>query len=98
MITKKQAYDLWNCHNEIEKAYKLKADMQEALIKYNSLELTNVFGERQGLQLGIPMGENSHRLLNVSPKIALQIIDEYIKEQEALLQLLNKSIINEQVN
>ena len=95
MITKKHAHDLWHCHNEIEKAEKLKADMLEALYKYNSLELKNAFGERQGLQLGIPMSESSQRLLNVSPKIALQILEQYIIEQKELLTLLNQSVLNE---
>lgn len=88
MITKETAVKIWSCHEGIENAQKLINDMAEVL-KANSEKtaprLSNAFGDRVGLQLGVPSGESSHRIFNVNPDLAIQIIEKHIEEQQQRL-------------
>jgi hypothetical protein len=47
--------------------------------------LKDAFGRRQHLQLGIPSGENSHRLFQVAPQLAESVIRAHIAKTEAEL-------------
>lgn len=84
MITKETAIKIFNAHNEIENAKKLITNMAEVLrvdAEKTNPTLYNAFGERRGLQLGVPSGENSHRLFNVSADLSVKIIEDHIKQQ-----------------
>jgi hypothetical protein len=86
MITKETCVKIWNCHNEIEKSNRLIADMAEVLShdkEKSPPQLHNAFGDRQGLQLGVPSGSSdAYRLYNVSTDLAVKIIEEHIKMNE----------------
>jgi hypothetical protein len=47
------------------------------------------FGRRKNLQLGIPQSSTCHRLLDVSPDLAMVIIRAHIAEKRAKLDALN---------
>ena len=52
--------------------------------------LKDCFGRAQSLQLGIPSGENSHRLFNVSPSLAESVIKAHIADKRAELVEVNE--------
>lgn len=88
MITKETAVKIFHAHQEVEKSKKLIADMAEIVAKDKEKKipyLHNAFGERSGLQLGVPSGDNAHRLFNVNLELSLKIIEKHIEEQQTRL-------------
>jgi hypothetical protein len=85
MITKETCVKIWNAHNEIEKANQLIADLAKIVgddkVK-GAPHLRDAFGDRRGLQLGVPCGESSHRLYNVNLDLSVKVIQLHIKEQQ----------------
>jgi hypothetical protein len=92
MITKETCVKIWNCHNEIEKSKKLIEDMAKVLSNDESKKaptLDNAFGERRGLQMGVPSGNDSHYLYNVNIDLGVKIIEAHIKQnEERLIELM----------
>ena len=88
-IKRETAGKIWQCYREIETAEKLLKDMEETKKKYpydpHAQHLRDSFGRQRDLQLGIPSGENSHRLFNVSPELAVSVIKSHIATQKAAL-------------
>lgn len=93
MITQETASLIWSAYREIEMGEKLLADMAEAL-KWEQDKtqptLKDVFGKRRNLQLGIPSGENAHRLFDVPYPLAGSVIRAHIAEQRKQLALANE--------
>jgi len=94
MISNESIEWLWSCKREIETGNKILNDMAEITareeerngrISKTEPTLKDAFGRRQHLQLGIPCGENGHRLLDVSPRLAETIIRAHIAKKEAEL-------------
>ena len=91
MITQETASAIWSAYREIEAAEKLLFDMAAERAKpfrdddKYAATLKDVFGRRQHLQLGIPSGENSHRLYQVKPELAEAVIRAHIGQMRALL-------------
>lgn len=89
MITQETAARIYSAYREIEAGEKLLADM-ETIRKQQGLDKTaptikDAFGRPQHLQLGIPSGENGHRILDVSPVLAESIIRAHIENKRAAL-------------
>ncbi len=86
MITKETAAKIYNCHQEIENTQKLLTDMKKAISKTGETKLQDAFGGRKGLQLGVPSGDTGHRLYDVSPALAVDVIEGHrqAKEKELL--------------
>jgi hypothetical protein len=84
MITKETCVQIWNAHREIENCHKILSDLAETLKKDSKKNPTlyNAFGDRVGLQLGVPSGDSSHRIFNVSADLSVAIIEEHIKSQQ----------------
>lgn len=91
MITRETAERIWRAYREIETAEKLLKDMAEVREqefrweqdkKKHEPTLKDAFGRRQHLQLGIPSGESSHRLFNVSPQLADSVIKAHIANKQ----------------
>ena len=82
VIQQETAGQIWQCYREISSAEKLLQDMEEQRKRYpndpHAEYLKDCFGRAQSLQLGIPSGENSHRLFNVSPSLAESVIKAHI--------------------
>lgn len=90
MITQDTAAKIWNCYREIEACKKLQADLKEAGKFGEAQTLKDVFGRGRNLELGIPSGDNSHRILQLRPKLAEIIIHAHIKEVESDLIAMNE--------
>ena len=94
MIQQKTAARIWQCHREIEAGHKLLQDMEERKKKYprdkHAQQLKDCFGRGQNLQLGIPNGENGHRIFNVSPDLADAVIRSHIAAKKAELVDVNE--------
>lgn len=89
MLGKQLAMDVALAWREVEAAEALLADVREARERRTGPDLRDVFGRRvEGLQLGIPSGENSHRLFNVAWGLAEPIIEAHIAQQHAKIALL----------
>lgn len=91
MITQATAQLIWTCYREIEAGKKLLKDMEETRKQLDTMDkhapsLRDCFGRRQHLELGIPCGENGHRLLKVDPSLAESVIRAHIANKEAELK------------
>lgn len=89
MITQETAAAIWHAYREIEAANKLLADSKE-IRERDRLDKTaptirDAFGHPRHLQLGIPSGENGHRILQVSPVLAESVIRAHIENKRAEL-------------
>lgn len=89
MITQETAALIYGAHREIEAGQKLLEDMK-SIREREQLDRTqpaikDAFGVRRHLQLGIPSGENSHRILDVSPVLAESVIRAHIVNKQAEL-------------
>lgn len=94
MITQETAALIYSAYREIEAGQKLLDDMK-AIREREHLDKTaptikDAFGNRRHLQLGIPSGENSHRILDVSPVLAESVIRAHIENKRATLAELQE--------
>ena len=94
-ITQETARKIWACYDEISKGEKLLADMQERSRQYQDPNPRDPFGRQRCLQLGIPMGDTWHILLDVQPKLAMAIITAHIAESRSMLVVLNETAKSE---
>ena len=89
MISSETIERIWKCKREILVGNKILSDMEELTKKAwpseTAEKLRDAFGRQQDLQLGIPCGDTSHRLLNVSPLLAVSVIKAHIANKEAQL-------------
>ena len=89
MITQETAALIYRAYREIEAGETLLTDMK-AIRERDRLDKTaptirDAFGRPQHLQLGIPSGENAHRILDVSPALAESVIRSHIENKRAEL-------------
>lgn len=93
MITQETATLIFAAHREIEAAEKLLADLAEAQRfepdKF-APALKDAFGRQRHIELGIPSGENGHRLYRVSPVLAVSVIKSHIEHSKARLTEANE--------
>lgn len=98
MITKDTARQIYNCHQQIEEIGKIKSDMCKEIEKAREraandhrpiAENESSFGKYgKGMQLGIPDGIcSSMRVFNISPEIAIHVMDE---QEEVLKRRLQE--------
>lgn len=94
MITMQTLNDMYHAMREISVAkdmLKEMAEIRQSMIgasereRRSSPTLKDAFGRVQNLQLGIPSGSSSHRLLDVRPELAETIIRAHIAAKQALL-------------
>lgn len=88
MITKATAANIYNAHYEIEKSEKLLDDLQKAMNKSGELKLSDAFGNKNGLTLGVPTSSSSHSLYDVSESIAIAVIKQNIEDKKKRLDEL----------
>ena len=78
VISMRAAHEIWMAHREIEAGEKLLSDIREALRRGEDATPLDAFGRRRAYQLGAPVGDNTHKLLDVSPRLAVYIIEAHI--------------------
>jgi hypothetical protein len=93
MISQETISLIWSAHREIEAGEKLLED----LAKTRAYEpdryaptLKDHFGYKRHLQLGVPSGEDSHRIFDVSPVLAESVIRAHIQNMRARLAEANE--------
>jgi len=99
MVTQATAAEIWECYREIEAAEKLLADLDAAAKQQEGQydrrdkfepKLSDAFGRLARLQLGVPSGDNSHRLYGVSAGLAVSVIKAHIANKRAELVEANE--------
>ena len=98
MISAKIATDIALAHREIANATKLLGEISDQWSKLSNreMDLRDAFGRRiDGLTMGVPTGENSHRLFNVPWRLCRPIIEAHIAEQRTLIRLLSEQALAE---
>lgn len=92
-ISKQTAMDIALAYREIEAAEGLLNDVREAMDQFGRkpTDIRDAFGRVQhGLQLGVPSGDNGHRLFNVQYSLAVPVIEAHIAHQKAKLAALTE--------
>jgi len=94
MISQRTAGRIWECHREMLAAQKLLDDMAKSKDEFRDDvrcgTLKDAFGRRKQLQLGVPSGESSHQLFNVSLNLGESVIRAHIAERRAELAEWNE--------
>lgn len=103
MITKETARQIYNCYTQIETIDKLKKEMADEVTKVREREKEykekhpfedpippNDFGKfGKGMSLGVPNGiSSSMRVFNISPELAIKVMDEQRKTLEKKMETL----------
>lgn len=97
VISERTAERIWIAYREIKAGEKILADIEKKKAEYVAPRdeyaptLTDAFGRKQYFQLGIPSGENGHRLLDVSPVLAESCIRAHIQQQRQRLAEANEA-------
>lgn len=90
MITRQTAFEICMAYDEIAKGEKLLQIMAELTEHGDAPLIEDAFGRRHNMQLGVPTGENRHRLLDVAPELAKQVISAHVANKRAELAVLNE--------
>ena len=92
MITKETCVKIYTAHNEIEKANELLKTLSEKVKsdtgKNYDIKFDHWIGNKEGLKLGVPYGDSGHSLYNISPKLAINVIEEHITSNQKRLEEL----------
>ena len=89
MISKQTAMDIALAYREIETAETLLQDISQEISRGIAPDIRDAFGRLQGgLQLGVPNGENAHRLFNVPWSLAKPVIEAHIAHHRAQIGAL----------
>lgn len=96
LISKETATDIAIAYGELGAAEKLLTDVREAMDKSGHKDIRDAFGRVQhGLQLGVPSGDNGHRLFNVPYPLAVPVIEAHIAQQRARISALSEKARHE---
>ena len=94
MIKQETCAAIYAAHREIIAGEKLLEDMKTQRERMDADKyaptLKDAFGRVRQLQLGIPSGENAHRLFDVSPVLAESVIRAHIENKRAELVEANE--------
>ena len=92
MISKQTAMDIALAYREMDAAEVLLGQIKDALKHHSAPDIRDAFGRRQGgLQLGVPSGENGHRLFDVEWALAAPIIEAHIAKQRSIISALSEA-------
>lgn len=90
-ISMQTAADMAITYREIEVAEKLLGEIKDALAKAELPDIRDVFGRRRRhLELGVPSGDNGHRLFFVPYDIAVPVLEAAIASYRETLGALNQ--------
>jgi len=95
MITKDTAVAIAYAYREVETAEKLLAEISKQMDGGNQPDIRDAFGRQRGLQLGIPSGDNGHRLFDVPWTLARPIIETHIAAQRAVIASMTQKAVIE---
>ena len=90
-IIKQTAHDIALSYREVETAQKLLSEIEESISRREAPDIRDAFGRRHdGLQLGVPSGNNGHRLYDVPWSLAKPVIEAHIARQTAVIAALSE--------
>jgi hypothetical protein len=96
VISVETATDIALAWREIAAAEKLLAEIEDTLTRAPAPDVRDVFGRLQnGLQLGVPSGNNGHRLFNVPWSMCRPVIQAHIEQQRQIIAVLNAKALIE---
>ena len=78
-------------HREIETATKLLEELRTRFKASDDPTPLDAFGRHRNFQLGVPSSDNGHRLFDVSPRLAVAIIEAHLAEKKR--DLIEASVI-----
>lgn len=84
-ITMETAASVWKAHREIETATKLLAELRDKKKFGDDPNPLDAFGRHRPYTLGVPHGGNGHQLVDLSPELALHIIEAHITRKQTEL-------------
>jgi hypothetical protein len=84
-ITMDTAAAIWKAHREIEAAKNMLVEIRDRKKAGDDPNPLDGFGRRRQYELGVPHGDNGHRLFGLSPELALHIIEAHITRKQAEL-------------
>lgn len=94
MIAYDTALSIAQAYREVDVAEKLLAEITDTMNERrrgDPPDIRDAFGRRQeGLQLGVPSGQNGHRLFNVPWALARPVIEAHIASQKAIISALGE--------
>lgn len=82
MLTQETAAKIWHCHREVAVSQKLLTDLAEVEEENKKsgerersyvAKLPDSFGRPRALTLGVPSGEDGHRIFNLHADIAVSV-------------------------
>jgi hypothetical protein len=96
-ITKETATDIALAYREIETAENLLSEVERQRDRFSGApDVRDAFGRRvEGLQLGVPNGDNGHRLFTVPWNLCKPIIEAHIASKRAVISALNDKALIE---
>lgn len=98
MVTKDIARLIYNCYQEIENGKGMIEELKGRLNEKGELKLKEEWGrEVRGLELRIPSDGTSWQIRHVPLKIAIDVIQDHIKNQEIELERL-KDVVKVQMS
>ena len=92
MISAETAQRIALAYREIETAENLLKEIEETIRRRGEApDIRDAFGRLQdGLQLGVPTSNSSHRLFNVPWTICRPVIETHIAQQRAVIATLSE--------
>jgi hypothetical protein len=89
-LSRETVTDMAVIHRDIEAAEALLTDVRAAIDEMDAVDIRDVFGRRQrSLEMGVPSGEQSRRILQVPYQLAIPVIEATIADHYAKLAALN---------
>lgn len=85
LITMETAASIWKAHREIATASKMLAELRDKKKWGDDPNPLDALGRRRPYTLGIPSGDNGHQLVDLSPELALHIIEAHITRKQTEL-------------
>ena len=88
MITQETCELIWRAYREIEASEELLKKLKESQhfeADQGAATLKDAFGRTRHIQLGVPCGDNAHRIFDVRPQLAEAVITAHIAHQRAQL-------------
>jgi hypothetical protein len=89
MITEQTAVDIALAYREIAHGEKLLEEVKATRDRFQGTDIRDAFGRRaDGLELGVPSGDNSKRLFQVKWSLAEPVIEAHIADKRSQLAAL----------
>lgn len=89
MITPETATDIAVIYRDVAEAEKLLDDVRMAIDNFGRVDIRDVFGRRRHtLEMGIPTGNSSRRIVHVPYQLAIPVIEATIASHKARLSAL----------